>query len=288
MENEKEVKEVKPKTGANLSPVAGTADNPILSWFIGLGAAVFFVAVILWTASLTMSVMEIVLPHNPTVKYFALALFDGGALVWLGMFTNKAKGTPQRGISLLLFGLDFLGVVLMTAGGVYLGGQTLTAIPAWMGAALVNGVIAATLANVGGAYYFHANNPETRETMQAQSLEDTLTEEAMRQAKTNVQREARQLGSIMARRATARIKYRLALPMSENERAEWEGETVNGEVIEPAQLPAPADDVPVWVKSFFGLFGRGRNSDLLSKSPGQSEPIITSTSNASNSNEEQV
>lgn len=252
------------------SPIAGLASNDLLNWFIGAGAAVFFIAVILWTASLTMEVMTFVLPNNPAVKYFALALFDGGALVWLGIYTNKAKGTPQRGMSLLLFGVDFLGVVLMTAGGVYLGGQTLTEIPAWIGSAIVNGVILSTLANVGGAYYYHANNPATRETIQAQELEDTLTEEAMRQARVNVQREARQLGAIMARRATARIKYRLALPMSENERAEWDGEVTDGSVIEPAQLPAPADDIPAWVRGVLRFFGRGQKPQ-----PQAQESIIT-------------
>jgi len=263
-------------SGAKLSPVAGITNNALLNWFIGSGAIVFFIAVIFWTASLTMEVMTYVLPNNPTVQYFALALFDGGALVWLGMYTNKAKGTPQRAISLLLFGLDFLGVVLMTSGGVYLGGQTLADIPAWMGGAIVNGVIFATLANVGGVYYYHANNPQTRETMQAQELEDTLTEEAMSQARTNVQREARQLGAIMARRATARIKYRLALPMSENERAEWEGETVDGQVIEPAQLPAP-DDIPAWLRGVVHFFGRGRKP--------QPNEHTTTSPNSQNSND---
>lgn len=252
--------EAKKEERAPLSPAAGVTDNRLLNWFIGVFAGLFFVALILWTASLTLGIMEIVLPHNPVAKYYSLALFDGGALVWLGMFTTKAKGTPQRGVSLLLFGLDFLGVVLMVAGGVYLGGQDLTAIPAWLGGALVNGVILSTLANVGGAYYYHANNPETRETMQAQSLEDTLNEEAFRQAAANVQREARQLGAIMARRATARIKYRLALPMSEAERGEWEGETIDVTAEDINALPAPADYVPSWVKSFFVSFAARRNS----------------------------
>lgn len=260
-----------------LSPTAGANDHALLKWFVGVAALAFFVTLILWTASLTMNIMEIVLPSSPAAKYYALALFDGGALVWLGIYVYKAKGTPQRGVSLLLFLLDFLGVVLMTAGGVYMGGQALTDIPEWMAGALVNGVISATLFNVGAAYYFHISNPETREEMQAQSLEDTLSEEAMRQARVNIQREARSLGAIMARRATARIKYRLALPMSEQERGEWEGETIDATAEDLTALPAPADDVPAWVKGLFRFFGRGLNQ-------GQpSEHTTTSNSNDSNS-----
>lgn len=268
--------EAKPK-GTVLSPSAGTTDNSLIKWFVGVFALIFFIALILWTASLTLGIMDIVLPHNPAAKYYALALFDGGALVWLGMFAYQARGVPQRGVSLLMFCLDFLGVILMTIGGVYMGGQALADIPAWLGSALVNGVIGATLANVGAAYYFHLNNPETRESMQAQSLEDTINEEAIRQARANVEREARQLGSIMARRATARIKYRLALPMSVNERSEWEGETIEATAEDVPTLPAPADDVPAWVRTVFRFFGEGR------KQPRQSaESTSSTTSNDSN------
>lgn len=257
--NQNERTEEKTTPGGMISPSAGIDDNPLMRWFISAGAIVFFISVVLWTASLTLEVMSYVLPNNPVVKYFALAIYDIGALVWLGLYTYQAKGTPQRGISLLLFMVDFAGVVLMTAGGVYLGGQTLASVPVWMGGAIVNAVIFSTLANVGGAYYYHLSNPGTREAIQAQELEDHLTAEAMRQARANVQREARQLGAIMARRATARIKYRLALPMSQDERAEWDGETIEGQVIEPQALPAPAgDDVPGWVRGVLRFFGRGR------------------------------
>ena len=276
---EAEATPAKPQAPARpMSPHAGASDNKLTLWFINLFAGVFFAVIILWTASLTLGIMDIVLPNNPTAKYFSLALYDGGAAVWISLYVYKAKGTPQRGVSLLLFVIDFLGVILMTAGGVFMGGQSLEAIPAWLGGALVNGVIFSTLANVAAGYYYHATRPETREAMQAQSLEDTLTEEAMRQARVNVEREAAQLGAIMARRATARIKYRLALPMSENERAEWDGETIEGTAEEMPTLPAPAGQsigalIGVWLKGFL--------SRSLQAQP-QSDSTITTDSNDSN------
>lgn len=262
-----------------LSPVAGKSDNSLMRWFVGAGSLVFFITLILWTASLTLEVMQIVLPNNPVAKWYSLALFDGGALIWMGMFRYKAAGTPQRGISLLLFLFDFLCTVLMAAGGIYLGGQTFVAVPDWLGRWILNGLIGATLANVGAAYYYKISDPEAREEMQAQSLEDEINEEAFRQARINIQRESRQLGAIMAQRATSRIKYRLALPMTEDERAAWEGETVEGTVVAPA-LPEPADEVPAWVRRFFGIFG-GRGS----RSYQPAEPITTTPTSDSNSNE---
>src|SRR5258706_16406729 len=70
-------------------------ENPLANWFAGVFFMLFLLGVLVWTASLTLGVIDIVLPHNPTVKYFALALFDGGALTWAGVYIYKAKGTPQ-------------------------------------------------------------------------------------------------------------------------------------------------------------------------------------------------
>lgn len=248
-----------------ISPSAGTPNHDLIKWFTGIGASVFFITLIVWTSSLTMGIMDIVLPNNPAAKYYALALYDGGALVWLGMYAYKARGVPQHGISLLLFGLDFLGVILMTAAGVYMGGQSLADIPAWMGSAVVLGVIASTLANVGGAYYYKLNDPDTRESIQAQSLEDTISEEAMQQARANVEREARALGQIMATRATARLKYRLALPMTETERAAWDGEIIEVNADDIPALPQP-QGLSFWeyLKSFFGRGRSTRSQSMLS------------------------
>ncbi len=41
---------------------------------------IFVLAVAAWTASLTLGEMRAILPNDPITPYFALALFDGGAL----------------------------------------------------------------------------------------------------------------------------------------------------------------------------------------------------------------
>src|SRR5688572_2767892 len=100
-------------------------------WLTNAAFFVFSLALIGWTASLTLGVMDMVLPNNPYTKYFALALYDGGVITWLFVYISKAKGTPQRGISLSMTVLDFIGVALMVIGALYLGGQSLAATPAW-------------------------------------------------------------------------------------------------------------------------------------------------------------
>jgi hypothetical protein len=224
-------------------------------WTASAVALLFGIAVIGFTIKLSYDVMAILFPNEPVLKYFAIALYDGGVIAWLTTYIGRAKGTPQRGISLLMTVLDFIGVAAMVISGIYLSGQTLADIPSWVGSTVVNVTIIAAVVNAGAIYYFHANDPQTVEEIQAQELEDTLNEEALDQARMQVERNAQMLGNIMANRVTARLKYRMRLPMTEQETSEWQGETIDAQAYDPAQLPPPpAQQETFWssLKSFFG------------------------------------
>ena len=179
----------------------------------------FVLAVAAWTASLTLSEMKAILPNDPLTPYFALALFDGGALAWLMAWLGHARGLMQRSISVIMLVLDLAGVVLLSAGRLLGGGQTLIDIPPALAQAVIYGVIGATLANLAAIYIFHITDPETMEDIETSILEDTLRDESIKQAQANIASQAQQLGAILAARATGKLKYRLNLPMGENESA---------------------------------------------------------------------
>jgi len=177
---------------------------------------------------------------------------------------------------------DLLGVGAMVIGAIYTGGQTLVNPPPWLAKFIIDGVMVVMLANLYALYYYHTNKPEVREAINAQTLEDQLIEQAEQQARANIEREAQTLGALLAGRVTSRIKYRMRLPMSETEAAQWRGEIVEGqEIPQPAQLPAPAyDGVPVWLTGLLQrFFGRGGSQ------PQPSGPTTTSQNSDSNSNE---
>jgi hypothetical protein len=167
----------------------------------------------------------------------------------------------------------------MIAGELWLGGQTLATPPAWLGKLLINGTTIVMAGNLIAAYYFHANSIETRAAVQAQELEDELVEEAYSQTRASIRRDARPLASVMANRATAEIKYRMRLPMSEIERSAFDGEIVEGQMEDVKALPAPTTNTlgamfGNWLKAFF-MGGQ--------TSPKQSSDITTSGNTASNS-----
>lgn len=244
----------------------------------GIVALVFGISIIGFTIKLTYDVMAILFPQDPILRWVSIALYDGGVIAWLLTYIARAKGTPQRGISLVMTVADFLGVVAMVIGGIYLSGQTLASIPPWVGSAVVNITIIAATLNAGAIYFYHANDPVVIEQIQTQELEDTLNEEALDQARFQVERKAQELGAIMANRVTARMKYRLRLPMTEQEGSEWRGETIDAQAYDPAELPPPpVQDETFWsaLKSFFG----GRQSRRQSagtpsrnSTPSQPEP----------------
>jgi hypothetical protein len=265
--------------------------NERLKKFItGLVALLFGFSIIGFTIKLTYDVMAILFPADPVLRWVSIALYDGGVISWLTTYIARAKGTPQRGISLVMTVLDFLGVVAMVIGGIYLSGQTLADIPAWVGSAVVNVTIIAATLNAGAIYFFHASAPDVTEAIQAQELEDQLNEEALDQARFQVERKAQELGAIMANRVTARLKYRMRLPMSEREHAEWQGEIVDAQAYDPASLPPPpVQSETFWsaVKSFFGgkpsrqssVTQPSKNSTSLQQEP-QTVEQIAQTSDA--------
>jgi hypothetical protein len=207
-------------------------------------------------------------------------------IAWLTTYIGRAKGTPQRGISLLMTVMDFLGVVAMVIAGIYLGGQTLTDIPSWIGGTVVVVTIIAATLNAGAIYYYHAHDPDTIEAIQAQELEDTLNEEALDQARFQVERKAQELGAIIANRVTARLKYRLRLPMTDQEYSEWQGETIDAEAYDPASLPPPPIQEPrFWdyMKSFFGgRQSRQRSAGQHSKNSTSSQQELQQIAQTSN------
>lgn len=202
-----------------------------------IGFYIFALVIGAWTVSLTLAELKEILPGDPITPYFALCLFDGGALAWLGVWLKHAKGLYQRAISIMMLIADLAGVLLISGGRILSGGQTLTDIPESLGAAIIYGVLIWTAINLIALYAFHVTDPATMEDIEMQVLEDTIQQEATEQARANVESEVKTLAGVMAARATGRLKYKLRLPISSYEIQALEGETIEQP---PAQLQAPA------------------------------------------------
>ena len=226
-----------------------------------IGAILFYIfilAVAGWTASLTLAEVRVILPNDPITPYFALALFDGGALTWLLVFLGHAKGLPQRAISIMLLVLDLAGVVVLSAGRLLMGGQAMADIPQELGATMVYALIGATIINLIAIYAFHIADPETMQQIELQTLDDTIQAEAISQARANIESEVQQLAAVLAARATGRLKYALRLPMSNQEQSEVTNEQTPAPLVITAEKRKPAPIGAAWLLGLRNKFARKR------------------------------
>ena len=206
---------------------------------------VFAIVVILWTASLSLSLVRRLIPGDDITPYFALALFDGGALVWLIVFIGKAEGLMQRALSLLTMALDLLGVGFMSFAELYLGGQTFVEIPPELGKMVIWAVGGYTILNVVVIYLFHISSPAVAQEIELRTVQDKIFSEGMDQARSRLQANTRQLGDRISNRLTDKVLYGLHLLDPEAE----EQMVIDGKLKEPARQ----DITP---KRSGGVFGK--------------------------------
>jgi hypothetical protein len=204
----------------------------------------------------------------------SLFLFDGGAFSGYRMLVGDAGGSHQRASAQSILWIDFVLAAAMVAGALDL-------LPA-------NAISVIILLSAGfngwATYYYHTHDPKTLEQMELQNEDDAkvdavrtnrkmLFDESMRQARAEISRQSRSLGTLMALRAQAELKNAMHLPMTEDEISAW-----NENIIDVKALPAPAD-IPVQTLGFTdflkGLFTRGQRMPLQN-TPSKQDALLPS------------
>lgn len=170
----------------------------------------FVVIILLWTATLTWSLVARILPGDQATSWFALALFDGGALTWLYVWKSKAKGAGQRGIALLMMVIDLIGVIIMAGGEIALSQSFFD--PGDLGKYLVYALIGWTLLNVAAVYGFHVNDPETLKDAEVRDVQDEVQEESLKQLRAKMQRISASVSDALAFQATEQALRELLPP----------------------------------------------------------------------------
>ena len=147
----------------------------------------YLVAVTLftWTASLTVSFLQSVLPNSFwLVPILGLVVFDGGLIAWMFVFLAHAEGAIQRATALLLTIVNLIGVGLMVVAEILLDGQQWVAAPESLGTVAVWAIGIWTIINVAGVVLFHLGDNQARKEMAIQSEKDAIFEAALSDLKT--------------------------------------------------------------------------------------------------------
>lgn len=164
-----------------------------------------------WTASLTVSFLQSVLPNSFwMVPYLGLVIFDGGLIAWMFVFLSHAQGAIQRATALILTVVNLLGVGLMVIAEILLDGQTLTAAPESLGTVAVWAVGIWTIANVAGVVLFHLGDNEARKEMAIQSEKDAIFDASLsdlKKRRISIQQElSRELSAVMLAEMVADLR----------------------------------------------------------------------------------
>jgi hypothetical protein len=84
------------------------------NWIGKILITILGLALLVYSATRSVDFISMTLPADRQIMaYFGLAALDGGIIVWLLAFMYGSHGGAQRGISILMVGVDFVGAVAM-------------------------------------------------------------------------------------------------------------------------------------------------------------------------------
>jgi hypothetical protein len=84
------------------------------NWIGKILITILGLALLVYSATRSVDFISMTLPADRQIMaYFGLAALDGGIIVWLMAFMYGSHGGAQRGISILMVGVDFVGAVAM-------------------------------------------------------------------------------------------------------------------------------------------------------------------------------
>lgn len=156
------------------------------------------VGLFVYAASRSLDFIQATLPASQKlVGYLGLLATGGGAVAWLAVFLFYAKGTGQKGLSLLFVVIDLLGeFALFTFDTLYRSGETglIAALSANEIRMVVLGLSALIALNIGATFAFHIMDPETAKRMKEESARDVLDNEVLK----TIEDKAPQLAQAMA------------------------------------------------------------------------------------------
>lgn len=140
--------------------------------FYALALGVWF-----WMMTNTLSVTQMIFPNQEgllggMLPYMALIMFDVGAVAWLFVFLRYSEGIAQRAIAVVVSFISLVGGIFLSVAHLYLGGQTLTSIPAEIGTWVLWAIGGMTLVHGVAIWASHLVNPEEMRLIKTQSMLD--------------------------------------------------------------------------------------------------------------------
>ena len=160
------------------------------------------VALLFYSAIRSVDFVAMTVPADKQfLAYFAIASTELGMLFWLGTFLYGAEGPVQRGLSLMMVVVDFIGAVaLFSADTLIRSGQAgiIASIDANTMQTLIVALSIVVAINIGATLAFHAFDPEARRKRAAEEAKDQIEDLALKKIADNAQMLASELAPQIA------------------------------------------------------------------------------------------
>ena len=174
---------------------------------------------LVWTASMTLAFVGVALPNLPVAKFFALAIFDAGAVAWLLIFIYAAEGISQRAIALMLAIFDLLGVGLMVMAELLTGGQTIVQVSTELGMVALYGIGIWTFVNLVGVFVYHMSDVETLHRIAQRNAADKITNRSLKMLDARTDEIADEVADQLASRMVGETLLKLSATSERYSRA---------------------------------------------------------------------
>ena len=146
----------------------------------------FAAVVVVWMVTNTKGMLDMVFPGNVVIPWLGLAVFDLGAIAWLVVFLRDASGTGQRSISVVASLVSLIGAIAMTVAHLYMGGQTITDVPAEMGTYVIWAIGVMTALHATAVWAYHILDPLEMMEIKQKMGEDRIIALAYKKAETEI------------------------------------------------------------------------------------------------------
>jgi hypothetical protein len=224
-------------------------------WIGKILVTILGIGLLVYSATRSVDFIALTLPADRQVlAFFGLAALDGGIIVWLLAFQFGSHGGAQRGISLMMILVDFIGAVAMfTADTIYNTGQAgLTA--AFDQNTMMTFVIALSgiiALNIGAGLAFHITDPDHMRKMAEEEAISRIEDQARKQVEENSHNLAAELAPIMGAAWVEQTRARALAGLNKGHTLALPPQIIDGKVKEsPApvekkeEVPSPAPTAP--------------------------------------------
>jgi len=146
------------------------------------GLALLFAGVLLaFTAWRTYHLLSLTSPGDVILPALGLVVFDLGFVCWTLIFLHLAEGFPQRAAALCGAVADLGLVIVAVVADLFLHGQTLTAVPAWVGLAALLTISLAVAVNLTLVFIFHITSPNALAALRERARQDRIEEATLKE-----------------------------------------------------------------------------------------------------------